>query len=150
MWEILPDSGTVRAALEWLALAVVVILMLGVGFFGLAFGAMGLEKVRREGKKLLARADVLAVGDGIAAVDPLPLHHWVDDPDDALIILMAQALKRDPAGMVKQVDRVFTIFGQLQMIWPQIKDGLGLNTPLREAVPLSESRPEPPVESLIS
>jgi hypothetical protein len=150
MWEILPDSGTVRAALEWLAFIVLVILMLGVGFFGLAFGAMGLEKVKREGKKLLGRADVLALGDGIASVNTLPLHHWVDDPNDALIILMAQALRQDPVGMVKQVDKLFTVFGQLQLIWPQIKDGLGLTTLPREARPLAEPLPKPPIETLIT
>lgn len=132
MWELLPDSNTVHAIVQWLAFVVVVMLALGAGFFALALGAMGLDKVKREGKKLLGRADVLALGDGIASVSALPLHHWVDDPDDALIILLAQALKRDPAGMVKQVDRVFTIFGQLQMIWPQIKEGLGLVTPPKE------------------
>lgn len=137
LWELLPDSGTVQAIVQWLVFVIVVMLALGAGFFALALGAMGLDKVKREGKKLLGRPDVLALGDGIASVSTVPLHHWVDDPNDALIILLAQALKQDPAGMVKQVDRVFTVFGQLQMIWPQIKEGLGLVTP-----------PKPPEDKL--
>jgi hypothetical protein len=97
MWEILPDSGTVRAMLEWLAFVVVVILMLGVGFFGLAFGAMGLEKVRREGKKLLGRSDVLAVAGELAAVDVTGLRRYVDVPDDVLILLIANPAA-EPCG----------------------------------------------------
>ncbi len=129
MWEILPDSGTVQAIVQWLVFVVIVLLALGVGFFALALGAMGLDKVKREGKKLMGRPDVLAVAEGIAAVDVTGLHKYVDDPNDALILLLAQALRQDPSGMVKQVDRVFTVFGQLQMIWPQIKEALGLVTP---------------------
>jgi hypothetical protein len=95
----------------------------------------------------------------LAAVDVTGLRRYVDDPDDLLILLIAQTLRQDPAGMVKRIDGAFTIFGQLQMIWPQIKDGLGLTTPPvpvpvsgpgLEAVPLAEPLPEPPVESLIS
>ncbi len=129
LWELLPDSGTVQAIVQWLVFVVVVILTLGLGFFALSLGAMGLDKVKREGKKLLGRADVLALGDGIASMDTIPLHHWVDDPNDALIILLAQALRQNPAGMVRQVDRIFTVFAQIQTIWPQIKEGLGLVTP---------------------
>ncbi len=133
LWELLPDSGTVQAIVQWLVFVVVVVLALGAGFFALALGAMGLDKVKREGKKLMGRPDVLALTEGIAAVDVAGLHKYIDDPNDALILLVAQALRQDPSGMVKQVDRVFTVFGQLQMIWPQIKEGLGLVTPPSEA-----------------
>ncbi len=102
------------------------------GFFALALGAMGLDRVKREGKKLLGRPDVLAVAERIAAVDVTGLHRYVDDPNDTLILFFAQALRQDPSGMVKQVDRVFTVFGQLQMIWPQVKEALVLVTPPRE------------------
>jgi hypothetical protein len=132
LWELLPESGTVQAIVQWLAFVVVVLLALGAGFFALALGAMGLDKVKREGKKLLGWADVLAVAEGLATVNITNLHQYVDDPNDALILLFAQALRQDPSGMVKQVDRVFTIFGQLQMIWPQIKEGLGLIAPTQE------------------
>ncbi len=132
LWELLPESGTVQAVVQWLVFVVVVVLALGAGFFALALGAMGLDRVKREGKKLLGRPDVLAVAEGIAAVDVAGLHRYVDDPNDMLILLLAQALRQDPAGMVKQVDRVFTVFGQLQMIWPQIKEALGLVTPPKE------------------
>ncbi len=132
LWELLPDSSTVQAVVQWLVFVVVVILALGAGFFALALGAMGLDRVKREGKKLLGRPDVLTVAEGLAAVDVTGLHRYVDDPNDMLILLLAQALRQDPAGMVRQVDRVFTVFGQLQMIWPQIKEGLGLVTPPKE------------------
>ncbi len=132
LWELLPDSGTVQAVVQWLVFVVVVILALGAGFFALALGAMGLDKVKREGKKLLGRPDVLALAKGLAAVDVTGLHRYVDDPNDALILFFAQALRQDPAGMVRQVDRVFTVFGQFQMIWPQIKEALGLVTPPKE------------------
>jgi len=129
MWEILPDSGTVEAIVKWLAFAVVVMLALGIGFFSLAFGAMGLDKVKREGKKLLGRTEVLAFAEGLAAVDAASVQRYVDDPNDALILLIAQALRQDPAGTVKRIDGAFTVFGQLQSVWPQIKEGLGLDTP---------------------
>ncbi len=132
LWELLPESGTVQAVVQWLAFVVVVVLALGAGFFALALGAMGLDRVKREGKKLLGRPDVLAVAEGIAAVDVTRLHQYVDDPNDLLILYLAQALRQDPSGMVRQVDRVFTVFGQLQMIWPQIKEALGLVTPPKE------------------
>ena len=128
LWELLPESGTVQAIVQWLVFVVVVLLALGAGFFALALGAMGLDKVKREGKKLLGRPEVLTLAEGLAAVDVTGLHRYVDDPNDMLILLVAQALRQDPAGMVRQVDRVFTVFGQLQMIWPQIKEALGLVT----------------------
>ncbi len=137
LWELLPESGTVQAVVQWLVFVVVVMLALGAGFFALALGAMGLDRVKREGKKLLGRPDVLAVAEGLAAVDVAGLHRYVDDPNDMLILFFAQALRvlvpsLDPAGMVRQVDRVFTVFGQLQMIWPQIKEALGLVAPPKE------------------
>ncbi len=129
LWELLPESGTVQAIVQWLVFVVIVLLALGAGFFALALGAMGLDKVKREGKKLLGRSDVLTLTEGIAAVDVTGLHRYVDDPNDMLILLIAQALRQDPAGIVKTIDGTFTIFGQLQMIWPQIKEGLGLVAP---------------------
>jgi hypothetical protein len=133
MWELLPDSATVHAIVQWLVLVIVVLLALGVGTFALALGAMGLEKVKREGKKLLGQPEVLALADGIANLNVTRLHQMMDDPNDALILLLAQRLRQDPAGMVKTIDGAFTIFGQAQLIWPQIKEALGLVTPPKPA-----------------
>lgn len=128
LWELLPDSGMVQAIVRWLALAIVVLFALGAGSFMLALAAMGLDKVKREGKKLLGQPDVLALAEGIAALDMTNIHQYVDDPNDALILLLAQALRQDPSGMVKRIDGAFTVFGQAQLIWPQIKEALGLVT----------------------
>lgn len=126
MWEILPDSATVHAILEWLLFAVLVMFALGIGFFALAFGAMGLDKVKREGKRLLGQPELLAAAEGLAAVNVAGLRKYVDDPNDMLILLITQTLRQDPAATVKWIDGAFTVFGHLQSIWPQIKDALGL------------------------
>ena len=133
MQEILPDSQLALNILRWLAFAVLVMLALGAGFFSLALGARGLDKVKREGKKLLGRSEVLTLADGLATVEVTNLHQYVDDPNDALIMLLAQALRQDPARTVKRIDGAFTVFGQLQSIWPQVKEALGLREPPEDA-----------------
>jgi hypothetical protein len=129
MWQLLPDSSTVHTIVQWLVFVIVIMLALGAGFFALALAAMGLDRVKREGRKLLGRAGVLAVANGVATLNMLPIHQYVDDPNDALILLIAQALRQDPAKTVKTIDGLFTVFGHAQLIWPQIKEALGLAAP---------------------
>jgi hypothetical protein len=133
MQEILPDSQLALNILHWLAFAVLVMLALGAGFFSLALGARGLERVKREGKKLLGHSEVLTLADGLAAVEVTSLHQYMDDPNDVLIMLIAQALRQDPTRTVKRIDGAFTVFGQLQSVWPQIKEALGLREPPGDA-----------------
>jgi hypothetical protein len=125
------------------------IVALGIGLFALAFAAMGANKVKQEAKRLLGKGDVLQLLDGLATAPLGSAHCLVDEPTDALILLIAQAFKQDPAYMVKRIDTTFVLLGKLQGFWPQIKDALGLTEvqppkpPEGEKVAIRKLEPSP-------
>ena len=102
------------------------IFALGIALFSLAFAAMGANKVKQEAKRLLGKGEVLTLLDGLATAPLDSAHRLVDEPTDALILLIAQAFKEDPTALVKRIDQGFLLLGKLQQFWPQVKDMLGL------------------------
>ena len=60
---------------------------------------------------------------------PAFLQPLFDEPTDLAIVLLASALRRDPATVINQLDRTLRALSRLTMILPELRDAFGLGEP---------------------
>ena len=124
------DMATLKEVAQFFALVLLVIVGIASTIGLLALVVFAANKLKTEGQKLAGKyPGVLSTIELAADFDVSKLESYVDDPNDMIIMLLAQALKGDPKLIIERIDQGLDVLAKIQDVWPDLKDKFGIVTP---------------------